>query len=148
MAKAVWLYHGGFSSVSCFGDPTCIISALEKNAMAFNPYMHARLSEIQNFRYKISWRTHIEEVFHIASSENVADICTRRESSLKNLGPRSVWQSGPLWLHQPCHSWPCNRDFTYKDLPSEETKTPLQVVLAAKVTETSSPFMVQFAMKE
>ena len=116
MAKAVSLYDGGFSSASCLGDSTCIISALEKNATAFNPYMHARLSEIHNLRDKISWKTHLEEVFHVASSENIADICTRRESSLKNLGPGSVWQSGPLWLCQPCHSWPCNRDFTYKDL--------------------------------
>ena len=54
MAKAVSLYDGGFSSASCLGDSTCIISALEKNATAFNPYMHARLSEIHNLRDKIS----------------------------------------------------------------------------------------------
>ena len=110
--------------------------------------MHARLLEIHNLRDKISQKTHLEEVFHVASSENIADICTRREASLKNLGPGSVWQSGPLWLCQPRHSWPCNRDFTYKDLPSEETKTPLKVVLAAKVTEESLPSMVQFVMDE
>ena len=54
MAKAVSLYDGGFSSASCLGDSTCIISALEKNATAFNPYMHARLSEIPNLRDNIS----------------------------------------------------------------------------------------------
>ena len=68
MAKAVSLYDGGFGSASCLGDSTCIISALEKNATAFNPYMHARLSEIHNLRDKISRSTHIKEVFHIASS--------------------------------------------------------------------------------
>ena len=115
MAKAVTLYDGGFSSASCLGDSTCIISALEKNATAFKLHMHARLLEIHNLRDKISRRTHIKEVFHIASSQNVADICTRRESNLKNLEPGSFWQSGPLWLCQPRHSWPCNRDFTYKD---------------------------------
>ena len=57
MAKAVLLYDGGFSSASCLGDSTCIISALEKNATAFNPYMHARLSEIHNLRDKISPKT-------------------------------------------------------------------------------------------
>ena len=46
MSKAVSLYNGGFSSVSCLGDSTCVISALEKNAMAFNLFMHTRLAEI------------------------------------------------------------------------------------------------------
>ena len=41
MSKAVSLYDGGFSSVSCLGISTCITSALEKNATAFNPFMHA-----------------------------------------------------------------------------------------------------------
>ena len=79
MAKAVLLYDGEFSSASCLGDSPCIISALEKNATAFNPYMYARLSDIHNPRDKISQKTHLEDVSHIASSENIADICTRRE---------------------------------------------------------------------
>ena len=115
--------------------------------MAFNPFMHTRLAEIFNLRDKISQKTHLEEVFHVTSSDNVADICTRRETSLSNLGPGSVWQSGPPWLSQPCYSWPCNADFSFKDLPSEETKTPLRVIKAATVTETASPSMVQFVME-
>ena len=73
MSKAVSLYDGGFSSASCLGDSTCVISALEKNAMAFNPFMHARLAKIFNLRDKISQKTHPEEVFHVASSDNVTD---------------------------------------------------------------------------
>ena len=90
---------GGFSSVSCLGDSTCVISALEKNATAFNLFMHACLSEIHNLRNKISQKTHLEEVFHVASSDNVADICTRRETSLSNLGHDTVWLFGPPWLN-------------------------------------------------
>ena len=44
-----------------------VISALKKNAMAFNPYMHARLSEIHNLREKITKKTHLEDVFYIVS---------------------------------------------------------------------------------
>ena len=44
MSRAVTLYNSGFGSLSCMGDSMCVISALEKNATAFNPYMHARLS--------------------------------------------------------------------------------------------------------
>ena len=68
MSRAVSLYNGIFSSASCMGDSTCIISALEKNATAFNPFMHARLSEIHNLREKIVMRNHLEDVFHVASS--------------------------------------------------------------------------------
>ena len=57
MAKAVSLFPEGFSSVSCIGDSTCIISSLEKNAMSFNHFMHARLAEVHNLREKISQKT-------------------------------------------------------------------------------------------
>ena len=75
------LYSGGFGSVSCLGDSTCIISSLDKTATSFSPFMHARLSEIHNLRDKLSARTHLEEVFHIASGDNISDIYTRRVSS-------------------------------------------------------------------
>ena len=90
MSKAVSLYDGGFSSASCLGDSIYVISALEKNASAFNLFIHARLAEIFNLRDKISQKTHLEEVFHVASTNNRADICIRREMSLSNLGPGSV----------------------------------------------------------
>merc|ERR1712002_849575 len=148
MSKAVSLYDGGFSVASCLGDSTCVISALEKNATSFNPYMHARLLEIFNLREKIAGRTHLEEVFHVISLENIADICTRRESSLHKLGPGSVWQSGPHWLREPRYNWPCNRDFTFKELPSEETKTPIRVVMAAKASNSPTYSMVQFVLNQ
>ena len=101
MSRAVTLYNGGFSSASCMGDSTCIISALEKNATAFNPFMHTRLSEICNFREKIPMRTYSEDVFHVASLENIAEICTRRESNLMEIGFDSAWQSSPSSLKKP-----------------------------------------------
>ena len=75
-------YSGGFVSTSCKGDSTCVISALEKNATAFNPYMHTRLSKINNLREKVAKKTHLEDVFNVASLDDIADICTKRESNL------------------------------------------------------------------
>ena len=86
MKKAVSLYDGGFSTASCLEDSMCIISALDKDATAFNPYLHARLSEVIMLRDSISKKTNMEEIFHIASAENIADICTRKESKLTDLG--------------------------------------------------------------
>ena len=79
MNKAVSLYDVGFSAAYCLGDSTYIISALDKDVTAFNPYLHARLSEIINLRGTISLKTNLEEVFHISSAEYVVDICTRKE---------------------------------------------------------------------
>ena len=62
MNKAVSLYDGGFSTASCLGDSICIISALDKDATAFNPYLHARLSEVIMLQDSISKKTNIEEV--------------------------------------------------------------------------------------
>ena len=93
-------------------------------------------------------RTYLEDVFHVASLENIADICTRRESNLQQIGPDSAWQTGPNWLKEPNYNWPCNRDFTFKELPTEETKTPIRVVVATKVSKLSSASMVQFVLEE
>ena len=90
MSRAVTLYNGGFGSASYMGESMCVISALEKNATAFNPYMHTRLSKIHNLREKIAMRTHLEDVFHVTSSENIVDICTRNESNLQQIGPESA----------------------------------------------------------
>ena len=132
LSRTESLYSGGFGSVSCLGDSTCIISSLDKTATSFNPFMHAHLSEIHNLRDKLSSKIHLEDVYHIASGDNISDICTRRESHLSHLGEGSTWQTGPSWLRTPCYTWPCMRDFNNKELPQEETKTPIKVVMAAK----------------
>ena len=54
LSRTESLYSGGFCSISCLGDSTCIISSLDKTATSFNPFMHARLSEIHNLRDKLS----------------------------------------------------------------------------------------------
>ena len=64
------LYSGGFGSVSCLGDSTCIISSLDKTATSFNLFMHTWLSEIHNLRDKLSVKIHLKEVLHIASADN------------------------------------------------------------------------------
>ena len=47
----------------------------------------------------------------------------------------------------PRYLWPCTRDFNNKELPQEETKTPIKVVMAAKSTSSPSS-MPKFVMEE
>ena len=120
-----------------------------QDATAFNPYLHARLSEVIMLRDTISKMTNIEEVFHVASAENIADICTRKESNLSNLRIGSTWQTGPSWLREPRYSWPCTRNFTRTNLPDNETRDPIKIVLAVNlISDESSNSMVQFIMSE
>ena len=79
LSRSVSLYSGGFGSILFLGDSNCIITLLEKNTKSFNPFMHARISEIHNLRDKMSINTQLEDVFHIASADNILDICTKRE---------------------------------------------------------------------
>merc|ERR1711895_85123 len=102
---------------------------------------------LHNLRDKLSSKVHLEEVIHIASAENISDICTRRESHLSNLGEGSSWQTGPSWLRTPLCTWPFTRDFNIKELPQEETKTPIKVIMAARPTVSSSS-IPQFVMEE
>ena len=46
----------------------------------------------------MSIKTHLEDVFHVASADFIWDIYTRRESHLSNLGQESNWQVRPRWL--------------------------------------------------
>ena len=131
MSRAVSLYNGGFSSASCLGDSTCIISALEKNETAFNPFINARL--LQNTQSQ-GENSDEDSPRGCLPRHLYQEYCTRRESNLMEIGFDSAWKSGPSWLKKPRFNWPCNRDFTFKELPMEETKTPRRVVMAAKVS--------------
>ena len=90
--------------------------------------------------------THLEDVFNVTSSENIVDICTTRESNLQQIGPDSALQTGPHWLKEPCYNWPCNKDITIKELPTEKTKTPIKIIMTARVTNPPSSSMVHFVL--
>ena len=62
--------------------------------------MHACLSKIHSLREKMAQKTYLEDVYHVVSSNNISDICTRMESNLRNIGHGSVWQIVPEWLRK------------------------------------------------
>ena len=43
--KVAKIFPEQVGSVSTLGDSTCVISAMDKNAVSFNPFMHVRISE-------------------------------------------------------------------------------------------------------
>ena len=116
--------------LSTIGDSTCVISAMDKNATAFNPFMHARVSECYSLRSSMAESSEVEPIQHVESKENIADLCTRKDGRLSNIGPGSLWQTGPQWLLRPRHDWTCcRRDFCRVNFPKEETKHPIRILL-------------------
>ena len=84
--RIVKLYSTGISACSTPGDSTCVILALEKNSTSFTPYMHTRVSEVLFWRERMGENVSLlEDLFHISSEENAADMCTRREARITDL---------------------------------------------------------------
>merc|ERR1712105_101902 len=116
--------------VSTIGDSTCIISAMERNAMSFYVFMHTHISESCTLRDTMSKSCMVEEIQHMESKQNIMDICTCKDAKLKDIGPGSLWQEGPAWLKHPRHSWShCSWEFCRKSFPEEENKHPIRILL-------------------
>ena len=124
----------------------CIISALEENATALNAFMYSRISKVISLRENMRSKTWLKDVYHVASVGKIANICTRRETSLLDKTLRYKWQTSPSWRRLPCHQWPCYWDFTATNLPDKENM-PIRVVLAVQSTsKVDRPYFVKFIM--
>ena len=63
--------------VHILGDSTCVISAMDKVATSFNPFIHSRLADIYHTLDSIKKQAEVMPIQHIPSKENIADIATR-----------------------------------------------------------------------
>ena len=98
------------SRVSLLGDSKSVILCLNKTSTALHPYFNSRVSEIEFNLSKIKEilgdQGRLDPVTHIPGTENAADLATRREGKITNLGPDSEWQVGPPFLRRPRGDWP------------------------------------------
>ena len=102
---------------------------MDKNAVAFNPFMHARISKCIGLWDSIAQSLAVEKIEHISSSDNIADICTRGDGKHSEIGPRSLWQQGPKWLLQPRSQWLSMRDFCRESFSDTETRSPIKILV-------------------
>ena len=109
------------SSAVCVGDSQCVISCLEMSTSRLKPYFHNRVSEIKENFDDIKAICPVEEFYYIQGDKNPADIATRKNGKLVDIGPGSEWQS-PSFLKQPRDSWPVTRDFVRAGPPPEELR--------------------------
>ena len=102
---------------------------MDKNAVTFNPFMHARISECIGLRDSIAQTSAVEKIEHVISSKNITDLCTRRDAKLADIGPGSLWQQGPKWLLQPRSMWLSTRDFCRESFLDVETRSPIKILV-------------------
>merc|ERR1712089_52606 len=143
LAKAVKALPDTPSEVHILGDSTCVISALDKVATCFNPFMHSRISDIHQNIEILGKQAKVSPLQYISSKENIADIATRSETLVSTIGPESIWQIGPKWLAQPRSEWPATRDFAKEELPDVECKNPIRILISTnQVKNYRCPFVI------
>merc|ERR1711867_326868 len=143
LAKAVKALPDTPSEVHILGDSTCVISALDKVATCFNPFMHSRISDIHHNIEIIGKQAKVFPLQYIPSKEIIADIATRSETLVSTIGPNSIWQLGPAWLSQPRKNWPATRSFIKEELPEIECKNPIRILVSTNQVQIyRCPFVI------
>ena len=112
-------------------DSKCIVSCLEENAKRLKPYFHNRRGEILENMEGIRKFVTLEELHYVPGELNPADIPTRGDTMLKDIGPLSLWQKGPNFLSSPRDQWPVTRDFVRVSIPDEERRQVKAIASAA-----------------
>ena len=103
-------------------DSRCIISALEITGGNLQQFFQNRIAEITENLDAVSKYCPVEPVQWVCSEDNPADILTRGNVELRDLGPNSLHQVGPKFLTLPRDRWPATRDFVPVKLPDTELR--------------------------
>ena len=119
-------------------DSECIISTLEVSAKKLKPFFHNRRGEMLENIEIANDICPVEPVHHVSGSLNPADVATRGEAKLSDIGVDSFWQVGPSFLRTPRDTWPVTRDFVRVKLPDDELRHPCQLVAASFRAEVLS----------
>ena len=114
-----------FTAVYHIVDSEIVKAMISKESYGFNTFAANRTGEIQQ-------KTDLQEWFWIAGELNIADWVTRGKSP-EELGPCSVWQTGPEFLKQPVQEWPVSSKTSVEKL-LERHKAVMTV--SAKEEET------------
>ena len=124
--------------ITMIGDSECTIAALENQTANLASYFANRIMEVEDkmksWGVKVpeenclldteeeilmgDYPTEVDPVFHIAGTDNVADLATRGAASVRSISSGSVWQDGPSYLQGSRKFWPISRQFL-RQIPTE-----------------------------
>ena len=103
-------------------DSECTISSLETSSSSLKPFFQNRRAEIIDNLEKANKMCPMEEVHWVSTDHNIADILTRGEARLEDIGPGSAWLHGPTFFLSRRRFWPVHRNFVRQSLPVDELK--------------------------
>ena len=134
-----------FQTVTAYTDSMCSLGALQKSSAALRPFFGNRTMEIGRIRDQIrEMVVELPPVCHVPDEMNPADLGTRGEASVGDLGPSSTWQVGPSFLQQNYECWPGSSgiEAALEQVPSEECKPETHATFHIKTSVASSPVKI------
>ncbi len=89
-----------------FKDSLAVLGMLRTELGRFTEFVGARLSEV-----KVNSNVE-EEWLWLVGSCDPADLGTRSNATLQDMGPALEYQVGMAWMREPEESWPCKKSFS------------------------------------
>ena len=117
-------------SASSFTDSMCSVGAVGNTSSPMKPFFANRVSEIHRIRAELAELVdYVPPVQHITGALNTADLGTRGQACLQDLGESSDWQQGPGFLQEPFENWPADRvSLSEAAVPAEELRASQEVM--------------------
>ena len=108
--------------VIMLSDSECSISAVETTSRVLKPFFHNRVAEILDNISEMKKYCNVEDIHHISSDNNPADLATRDLTKLEDLVSGSFWWKGPSFFSSRRDLWEVSQDFIKKEIPDTEVR--------------------------
>ena len=108
-------------TVTLASDSEAFIAATEKSGGVLGPYLASRCSEFHLNIEEMKEMVMVEPLQHVPGCHNIADLATRGNATVEEVGPDSEWQNGPEYLKLERCSWPFSREFC-REVPPDELR--------------------------
>ena len=134
-----------FNMISAFTDSMCSVGALHKSPSSLRPYFCNRVLEINRIREQLGELCGgLPPICHIPGENNPADLGTRGQVSMGDLGPGSTWQLGPGFLQADFSEWlsSVDVDVAQLQLPPEECKQPAGSTFHVGTVQMQEPLQI------
>ena len=112
-------------------DSKCSISAVDTTTRVLKPFFHNRVAEIVDIMAVMRKYCQVEDLQYVSGELNPADLATRGNVKVEDLGPNSFWQKGPAFLCSRRDLWPITREFARNEVPDDEVRQSGKPVLVA-----------------
>ena len=123
---------GEFENIYFILDSTCTMALMKKDTVALKELMGNRVSEALEVAKP-------EQLYHVKSSENIADLGTCMDATPADIDLGSPCQCAPAWLKLDFCDWPVSQDCSKAEIPQEELNS--RHFIAAVTAASAAPVL-------